>query len=167
MQITTARLLLRPVKHSDCKALLAILNQPECLAFNDYGSEVTHAELKDWIQWDIEQTLLGRGIRFVIEKLPSGEVVGSIGLFACDEDEAMEVGFELRVEDHHKGFMTESFQAITNDIEQLFLPYNNQIARVNRQNVKALKLLNKLSFTLTKEETGILTLKRTHHTANP
>jgi ribosomal-protein-alanine N-acetyltransferase len=164
MQITTERLLLRPVKHADRTILLAILNEPVCLEFNDYGSEVTSEELKDWIQWDIEHHLAGDGIRFVIEHKESGRVIGSIGLFRCDEESAMELGLELSQSFQNQGFMSESLTAIYTHYETLLLPYENHIGRVNGHNSNALKLLGKFGFKQELHENGVVKLKRTHHT---
>ncbi|MFC3031338.1 GNAT family N-acetyltransferase [Pseudoalteromonas fenneropenaei] len=148
MHLTTPRLTLRLVRHSDARALTAILNQTSTSQFNDYGASVSDAEIKDWLQWDIEQAYTGLGLRLVLINNEQ-TIVGSIGLH-LEAKNSLSLGLELDEHCRGQGLMLEALQALLLACQQF--PWQRQpeqiVATIHQDNRKAINLVEKLAFKL-------------------
>ncbi|MCF6433907.1 GNAT family N-acetyltransferase [Pseudoalteromonas sp. MMG022] len=148
MRFTTSRLVLKSITHKDALALYSVLNDPLVAQYNDYGDSLSHEQIKDLIQWDLEQGYLGLGCRMAITNA-QGLLLGTVGLYDFDADkQSVNIGFELASVHWRHGYMSEAVQCILVNIGQL-LNISSDIsvfAHLDENNERSAKLLLKLGF---------------------
>lgn len=145
-RLETNRLLLRPVKNTDVKALYGyrsdkILNQyqgwiPEKM------SDATEFISRQAPNWNLPDTWFQLSI---IEQ-SSGEMIGDIGIHFIDqEDKQVELGCTLAKENQGKGYATEALSAVINF---LFVEMNKHriIGSVDPRNLSSIAMLDRLGF---------------------
>jgi RimJ/RimL family protein N-acetyltransferase len=147
LQLTTSRLILRPINLDDAKAV-----------FN-YRSDANTNKYQGWIPARIEDVYYfinntvsntinkkGTWFQFVVTLKHSGEVIGDIGLhFFDNENKQVEVGCTLNKDYHKKGFAKEAMDEI---IKYIFITLNKHriIASIDPGNLSSTKLFEKLKF---------------------
>ncbi|MBD1582648.1 GNAT family N-acetyltransferase [Pseudoalteromonas sp. S16_S37] len=148
MQLFTPRLLLKPITYRDMVKLHALLNDPLISKYNDYGESVSQSEIRELIQWDLEQSYLGLGVRLSINCQTSG-MIGCIGLYEYNlEMGEVYLGFELSPLHWGQGIMREAVECVTTNIAKL-ININSDIkllARVEEDNLRSIKLLQQQGF---------------------
>jgi len=147
IEINTDRLLIRPIGMTDCDALFRYKSD---IITNQYQGWVpkqlvdVHNFVKNKISPAINIADTWYQLAIVIRE--NGTLIGDIGLHFIDqENKQVEIGFSLDKNYHGKGYATEATEKV---IEYLFKKLNKHriIASIDPENVKSLKLLERLGF---------------------
>ncbi|WP_105168215.1 GNAT family N-acetyltransferase [Pseudoalteromonas sp. T1lg23B] len=149
MRLITPRLILKSITHKDALALYGVLNDPLVAQYNDYGKSLSHQDIKDLIQWDLEQGYLGLGCRMTITN-PQGQLLGTVGLYDFDADKhSVSIGFELASVHWRRGYMIEAIQCMLDNISELLdiTADTSVFAHLDADNERSVRLLQKLGFT--------------------
>ncbi|CAM4007240.1 GNAT family N-acetyltransferase [Pseudoalteromonas byunsanensis] len=149
MRLTTSRLILKSITHRDALALYGVLNDPLVAQYNDYGDSLSHQDIKDLIQWDLEQGYSGLGCRMTITNT-QGQLLGTVGLYDFDADtHSVKIGFELASIYWQRGYMIEAIECVLENITKLLhlTADTSVLAHLDEQNVRSVNLLLKLGFT--------------------
>ncbi|NOU49078.1 GNAT family N-acetyltransferase [Pseudoalteromonas sp. JBTF-M23] len=140
--------MLKPITYRDMTTLHTLLNDPLISKFNDYGESISSSEIKALIQWDLEQSYLGLGVRLSINCETSG-MIGCIGLYEYNRElSEVYLGFELSPLHWGQGIMREAIECVITNIGQL-ININRDIkllARVQVKNLRSVKLLERQGF---------------------
>lgn len=149
--LETQRLLLRPMRSTDLEALLLIFTDPRVMAAFDHPP-FTREQMQRWLQRNLDhQNELGYGLFSVILK-ESGELIGDCGLEQMEDQNAAELGYDLRSEFWNRGYATEAACAIrVYAFEVLKLPRLISLIRVG--NLPSKRVAEKVGMTLAEEIT--------------
>lgn len=148
VQITTARLHLRPLLEADAKELYR------------YRSDRTTNRYQGWIPASLDEAtefiitrvspvinISGTWFQFVVIQKETGKIIGDIGLHFFDSDNRqVELGCTLDKEHQGKGYAQET---LTEVISYLFgtLDKHRLIATIDPENSRSIKLFERLGFT--------------------
>lgn len=145
-EIHTQRLRLRAPLPQDAAALLAILGDPEVTRFHNLPTLRTLAEAAEALERLQERYERGDTIRWAMELLESGEMIGTVGLLRFDfEHRRAEVGYEIARRFWGRGLTPEATAAV---IRYAFSVMNlHRIeAGVLPGNIASVRVLEKLGF---------------------
>lgn len=146
MNISTERLLLRPIQIEDKKAIF------------DYRSDAEANKYQGWIPWTIGEVedFIGTisdkintpetWFQFVLLEKTSEKLIGDLGLhFIGSENRQVEIGFTLNKSFRGKGYARE---AVSSVVDYLFytLEKHRIIASIDPKNIPSIKLVEKLGF---------------------
>jgi ribosomal-protein-alanine N-acetyltransferase len=111
--LTTERLRLRAPLPRDAAALLGILGDPEVTRYHNMPTLTTLAEAQAALE-RLERRYAARDtIRWAIEPLEPGEMIGTVGLLRFDfEQRRAEVGYEIARSAWGRGLATEAAAAV-------------------------------------------------------
>jgi ribosomal-protein-alanine N-acetyltransferase len=145
-ELTTARLRLRAPVPRDAAALLAILGDPEVTRYHNMPTLTTLAEAHDALERLQQRFLAGDTIRWAIEPLEHGEMIGTVGLLRFDfELRRAELGYEVVRRLWGRGLATEAAAAV--------VAYGFSVLGVHRieagilpDNVASVRVVQKLGF---------------------
>ena len=141
VEFRTERLVLRPAREGDLKAIHAILSNPKAMAYWSTPPHETLQQSRAWLQSMIDLRLPD-GEDFIIEL--GGKAIGKAGLWRFTE-----IGFILHPEFWGQGYAQEALRAVIGRAFEVHgLPRIE--ADVDPRNVSSLKLLSRLGF----RETG-------------
>jgi ribosomal-protein-alanine N-acetyltransferase len=139
-EIRTKRLRLRALLPQDAAALLAVLGDPEVTRFHNVPTLATLAEAAEALERLQERYARGDTIRWAMELLESGEMIGTVGLLRFDfEHRRAEVGYEIARRFWGQGLTPEATAAVIrfgfsvmnlHRIEAGVLPGNHASVRV-------------------------------------
>lgn len=116
LSISTARLLLRPLRESDADAVLAIRSDPEVMRYHSSGPWTSLEPARALIARDVAAMACGESLRLgltVIEDGADAALIGSCCLFHLDHaNRRAEMGYELHRSAWGRGYMHEALQAL-------------------------------------------------------
>jgi len=136
--IETERLVLRRMMSYDAPALHAMLSDPETMQYWSTPPHVTLAETEEWVAEGIAATARGDGHDFVV--LESDRLIGRVAFWMGNE-----IGFLFSRAVWGKGYAREAMNAVLRyGFEQL--DYKTVRADVDPENVRSLKLLERVGF---------------------
>lgn len=144
MVLKSIRLSYRPITYKDSSFIMTLLTDPLVSKFNDFGHSLNQNDVKELIQWDLEQSYNSTGERYII--LNEQALIGSIGLFELDKNNmTISIGFELLPDYWNNGYMYEALEVFISIAKR---KYNaTQInAKVDIQNIRCINLLIKMGF---------------------
>ena len=110
--LETNRLVLRPMADSDCKALQAVISDPETMKY--YAEPYNEAGVQKWINWcKASQAKRGFSLWSVILK-ETGQMIGDCGVSmqTIDDELKPEIGYHLNKKYHRQGIGKEMTQAV-------------------------------------------------------
>lgn len=137
VQLSTARLLLRPARAEDLPAFHAIMRQPRAMAYWSTPPHDTLDHTRDWLSGMITIPV-GAGEDFVIER--DGKVIGKAGFYRFPD-----IGYMLDPAQWGQGLGREAVSAV---IERGFTVHRLERIRadVDPRNKASLALLQRLGF---------------------
>lgn len=144
--LTTARLILRPLRHEDAQALFAIWSDPEAMRFFPFGAMTSLEQATDRVSRKLNTSASGQDFICVLELRATGEVVGDCALFNANEQcRRAEIGFSLKRKHWGNGLMQEAAFAL---IEHGFstLQLHRIEADIDPRNSASARLLERLGF---------------------
>ena len=147
LQLTTQRLLLRPVQETDVSALF------------DYRSDADTNQYQGWIPQSLDETydfirnrvspIINQAdtwFQLVIINQPTNRLIGDVGIHFMDEEsQQIEIGCTLRKDCHGQGYATE---ALKSTITYLFeeLEKHRIVTSIDPQNLSSIALVERLGF---------------------
>lgn len=147
IEITTNRLLLRPLSIEDAEAFYNYKSDALANQFQGWVPD-TIEEVYDFVQNKIvnECNVVHTWYQLAIIRKNDNVLIGDIGLHFIDhENKQVEIGFTLDKKYQGNGYAMESIEKV---LDYLFIDLGKHrvIASVDPGNVKSLKLLEKLGF---------------------
>ena len=137
-QLTSERLILRPMTEEDVHDLFAVFSDEQVTAHYDLYTFRDLEEAYSLIDYFNESYEVERQVRWGICRKQDNRLIGTCGFVALYEHKA-EIGYELGSEFWHQGYMTEALtlllrlafnQMELNRIEALVMPANAASARL-------------------------------------
>ncbi len=146
-ELHTERLHLRKMKVSDSPSLFKIWSDPEVTKFMNINCFTDENQAKDMIKLLDEFSQDNKAIRFSIIEMDSNEIIGSCGFNFLDYENAKaEIGYDIAKAFWGRGYASEAICALL-DYAFSSLKLNRIEAKVEPENVKSVKVLQKLNFT--------------------
>ncbi|RLD58981.1 MAG: N-acetyltransferase [Bacteroidetes bacterium] len=146
IELITERLILRPVKEKDAKAIFS------------YRSDSFTNQYQGWIPKSLEDVhefinkvspefdVVDTWFQFVIIRNNSNEIIGDVGIHFLDADKKqVEIGCTIDKKYQEKGYATEALRQI---IDYLFSKFNKHriITSLDPGNSNSIKLVERLGF---------------------
>ena len=111
--LETQRLLLRPLKMSDCQDVFAYSRDPEVARHVLWDAHQTIGQTRGYLRYILRQYRNGDPSSYGIVLKDTGHVIGTIGfMWLNTENRSAEVGYSLAREYWNQGFMTEALRAV-------------------------------------------------------
>jgi [ribosomal protein S5]-alanine N-acetyltransferase len=150
-QLETERLILRPMLQTDFEALHLIFTDAKVMAAFNHPV-FTGEQMQRWLQRNLDhQNEFGYGLFSVILK-ETGELIGECGLEQMEDQEAAELGYDLRSDFWNRGYATEAALAVRDySFDVLCLPRLISLIRVG--NLASKRVAEKVGMTLAEEFT--------------
>lgn len=150
-QLETERLILRPMLQTDFEALHLIFTDAKVMAAFNHPV-FTGEQMQRWLQRNLDhQNEFGYGLFSVILK-ETGELIGDCGLEQMEDQEAAELGYDLRSDFWNRGYATEAALAVRDySFDVLCLPRLISLIRVG--NLASKRVAEKVGMTLAEEFT--------------
>ncbi|BFH11541.1 GNAT family N-acetyltransferase [Paenibacillus melissococcoides] len=146
-ELHTERLHLRKIKVQDSSSLFKIWSDPEVTKFMNINCFTDENEAKDMIKLLDELSQANKAIRFSIIEIESNEIIGSCGYNSIDfENAKAEIGYDIARAFWGRGYASEAICSLL-DYAFSSLKLNRIEAKVEPENVKSVKVLQKLNFT--------------------
>jgi [ribosomal protein S5]-alanine N-acetyltransferase len=146
LQLQTARLLLRPLRHDDAAALYAIHADPAVMRYWSTPPWTGLDEAQRMIEGDIAAMATGRNIRLGLQRRDDGALVGHCTLFKLEPAcRRAEVGYALARAAWGQGLMQEALTAL---LDHGFgaLALNRVEADIDPRNAPSGRILERLGF---------------------
>jgi RimJ/RimL family protein N-acetyltransferase len=144
--LATARLKLRPLVEADIPAHYAVFADPEVARYWSREPWTELAQAEESIRAGMAAAADGSEVRFGIELLSTGELIGNVGLhhfFA--QNRRCEIGYALASKHWGQGYATEALRAaIQHGFDALRL--NRIEADIDPRNIGSARVLEKLGF---------------------
>jgi ribosomal-protein-alanine N-acetyltransferase len=146
-ELHTERLHLRKMNASDSSSLFKIWSDPDVTEFMNVSCFTDKNQAEDMIRLLDELAQNNKAIRFSIIELESNEIIGSCGYNSLDfENAKAEIGCDIAKAFWGKGYASEAICSLL-DYAFSSLKLNRIEAKVEPENVKSIKVLQKLNFT--------------------
>ncbi|MGF1741943.1 GNAT family N-acetyltransferase [Vibrio profundum] len=144
--ISTERLLLRPFRTQDEAEMIALLNNPEFMAYSPSGDMDRHQAKQRFDSLLTAFDDFGIG-KFAVVEESSGELIGYCGVayFEYAGCNKVELGYRLKTTARGKGYALEASLATLSDAKQR--GYERVMALSEPSNVVSQHILRKLGFT--------------------
>jgi RimJ/RimL family protein N-acetyltransferase len=147
MEINTERLILRPIKLEDAKAIFEYRSDPIANKYQGWIPKIID-EAKDFVTNRVasEMDLVNTWFQFVLIEKEGNKLIGDIGIHFFDADKKqVGIGYTLDKNWQGKGYMTEALIAVIN---YLFIDLDKHriTASIDPENIKSIKLVEKLGF---------------------
>ncbi len=151
MEITTARLRLRPFTDADRETIHAIYADPEVMRHVGHGPHRSQADTDAALR-TFRRMLDQRGISFVaVEERGSGRLIGDAGLYPVEgADTDVELGYTLARDAWGRGYATEAAKALLQHARTA-LSARRLVATVDPANAASKRVLEKLGMTASGE----------------
>lgn len=145
-QMTSERLLVRPMQLDDAPSLFEFWSDPMVTKHMNIEAFTDISQAQEMIVLLQKLFTENKAIRWTILLKDSNEIIGSIGFNYLDyENERAEIGYDLGYSYWGKGYATEAIRALTSyGFESLHL--NRVEAKVDPDNLNSIKVLKKLRF---------------------
>lgn len=151
MIITTSRLLLRPVTHSDFVATHQLLSDPEVMRFSLNGP-YSEQKTTDFISHCVEQTEKELPSLLAVIDRTTGLLIGYCGFYMqkINGIEEVELGYRLLKQHWGKGLASEAASAMKNHaFDNMGL--TRLISIIEDENVGSIRVAEKVGLTLEKK----------------
>ncbi|NOU92503.1 GNAT family N-acetyltransferase [Paenibacillus sp. LMG 31456] len=146
-ELHTERLHLRKMKVSDSSSLFKIWSDPDVTKFMNVSCFTNENQAKEMITLLDDLSQDSKAIRFSIIKIESDEIIGSCGFNSLDfENAKAEIGYDIAKSFWGRGYASEAIYSLL-DYAFSSLKMNRIEAKVEPENVKSIKLIQKLNFT--------------------
>jgi RimJ/RimL family protein N-acetyltransferase len=144
--LTTERLKLRPLTEADIPANYAVFADPEVARYWSREPWTELAQAEESIRAAMAAFADGSEVRFGIELLASGELIGNVGLHHFfEQNRRCEIGYALASRHWGQGYATEALRAaIRHGFDALDL--NRIEADIDPRNIGSGRVLEKLGF---------------------
>jgi len=147
IEINTERLILRPIKSEDAKAIFDYRSDPIANKYQGWIPK-TIDEARDFVTNRVasEMDLVNTWFQFVLIEKDSNKLIGDVGIHFFDANKKqVGIGYTLDKNYQGKGYMTEALIALIN---YLFIDLDKHriTASIDPDNVKSIKLVEKLGF---------------------
>jgi ribosomal-protein-alanine N-acetyltransferase len=144
--LTTARLKLRPLIEADIPAHYAVFADPEVARYWSREPWTELAQAEESIRAGMAAAADGSEVRFGIELLSTGELIGNVGLHHFfEQNRRCEIGYALASKHWGQGYATEALRAaIQHGFDALHL--NRIEADIDPRNIGSARVLEKLGF---------------------
>ena len=150
--IETERTMLRPFEEDDAEAAFGWFSDPDVMRFIPNGPDVTLDDTRRRIAvYRAHQQQHGFSKRFIIHR-ESGKAIGDAGLYHLPDGKRIELGFRLAKSHWGQGFAVEVGRAWLAWFDS-HLPGQSLFADVHRDHHRSQRVLEKLGFTRSHEET--------------
>lgn len=144
--IWTERLHIRKMVVSDSPSLFQIWSEPEVTRYMNIENFTNECEAIDIIGQLDKLANKNKAIRYSIIELKSNEIIGSCGFNYIDhENLKTEIGYDLRKKSWGKGYAQEAISALLDYAFHTLHLYRVE-AKVEPDNIKSIKVLQKLNF---------------------
>ncbi|QDQ25466.1 GNAT family N-acetyltransferase [Chitinimonas arctica] len=146
LTLTTPRLLLRPLRDADAPALFAIFSDPRVMRYWSTPPWPTLEEAHKLIARDVESMAAGKYVRFGMERLEDGQLLGNCTLFNLYEQcRRAEIGYGMSAAAWGKGYMHEALSAmLAYGFDEMAL--NRVEADIDPRNEASARSLERLGF---------------------
>ena len=146
LAIETARLRLRPMDERDIAAHYAVFSDTEVARFWSREPWTEAAQAEESIKAIMAAHADGSEVRFGIELLSTGELIGNVGLHHFfEQNRRCEIGYALASRHWGQGYATEALRAaIRHGFDALGL--NRIEADIDPRNIGSARVLEKLGF---------------------
>ena len=144
--LITSRLILRPLRHEDARALFSIWSDADAMRYFSFPTMGRLDQATDRVARLLKTSTDGKDFVCAVELRTTGEVLGNCDLFHADEQcRRAEIGFSLQRTHWGNGYMTEAASAL---IEHAFsaLKLHRIEADIDPRNVASARLLERLGF---------------------
>jgi RimJ/RimL family protein N-acetyltransferase len=144
--LTTERLLLRPLKRSDAPEIFIQRSDERIIRYTEIPKAMVLEDAVNWIDKLADITEKGEGVAWVICRKGEEKLIGTICLYHLDAEKATaELGYSLHPDFWRMGYASEALAAVMdfgfNVMKAHFLE-----AYSNNQNLASLRLLEKAGF---------------------
>lgn len=153
--LLTPRLRLRRFAAGDEGVFERYRQQPEVFRFQGWTRPFTAELAQQFVSEMAVAHPLGPGewFQIAVADREDDQLIGDIGLCSMqDTPEFVELGFTLRPEFQHQGLMSEALKSLLPSLRELGV--TRILSNSDTRNLPSLKLLSRLGFQATKEETG-------------
>lgn len=147
LRFDTARLVLRPFRHSDAADLFAMYSDPEVFRHIPIGDWKHVDEAHQRIARDVSTMAEGGYIRLAVERREEGDVAGEVLLFNFDmASRRAELGYALARRAWGQGYVAEALPPL---VDHAFgaLELNRLEAVIDPRNAASARVLERLGFT--------------------
>ena len=111
--ITTERLKLRRLAHSDADAIVGIFGSPEVLRFLSQPLRSTREQAVELVDWFDAGFVEQKGVQWGITRHGDDPVIGTCGFYAWDQtNRKVDIGYQFTPSAWGKGYATEAAQGI-------------------------------------------------------
>lgn len=146
--LSTARLELRPLTHSDENEIFAIRSDLEINKYLGRPPQKTVNEASQFIERIINAVKLNQAVYWAINNKGESKLIGTICIWNISvKDSKAEVGFELLPRYQGNGIMQESLKAVL-DYGFNVIGLKTLEGEVDPANIKSIKVLEKAGFKL-------------------
>ncbi len=146
-ELHTERLVIRQVQVSDSPYLFQIWSDPAVAEFMNISPFTSESQAIEMVEVLEELAQEQKAVRFSIIHRETNEIIGSCGYNFLDfEHEKAEIGYDLAQAYWGKGYASEAIGYLV-DYAFTSLQFNRIEAKVVPQNIRSIKLLEKLDFT--------------------
>jgi RimJ/RimL family protein N-acetyltransferase len=144
--LRTARLTLRPLDERDIPEHYAVFSDPEVARYWSREPWTDIAQARESIQASMAALADGSEVRFGIELLSTGRLIGNVGLHHFfEQNRRCEIGYALASKHWGQGYATEALRAaIRYGFDALNL--NRIEADIDPRNIGSGRVLEKLGF---------------------
>jgi ribosomal-protein-alanine N-acetyltransferase len=146
MNLTTARLCLRPIELSDAAALFSARGDPVVMKYWDWPAQRTVSEIEAIVREHVRSIANGETLWWVVAKSADGPAIGECDLSEIDSHHRRaEVGFLFAQAHWGRGYAFEAMQAV---LAHAFggLALERLLARCHVGNTASVRLLERLGF---------------------
>ena len=144
--LTTERLRLRPMDERDVLAHYAVFSDPEVARYWSREPWTDIAQAEESIKSTMAACKDGSEVRFGIELLATGELIGNAGLYHFfEQNRRCDIGYALAGQHWGQGYATEALRVlIRHGFDALDL--NRIEADIDPRNIGSARVLEKLGF---------------------
>ena len=144
--LTTARLKLRWLDARDAPALFAVFSDPEVMRYWSSPAWTDMAQAEAAIEQSLEACRAGASLRFGVELAATGEVIGTVTLYAFYAmNRRCEIGYALARAHWGRGYVAEALSAAL-DYGFRTLDLNRVEADIDPRNAASGRVLERLGF---------------------
>jgi len=147
--LTTDRLFLRELREDDAEEIFRLRSDPNVNELIGRKPAVTLDDAREFIKRIHANSATREGLMWVITLPGNPKLIGTVVYWPIEwENNKAEIGYEMLPEFRGNGFMQEALQKVI-DFGFEELKFKTIVADTKEQNLKSIKLLEKLGFSFT------------------